>query len=259
MFSFFNFGYFLFWVCLFNCFEFTPTHSVNHGFNLPLSSHDIGCRAEDRALRIGIHTCFSSAEGTSSTTSGSSLADSNIFEIAQAHGGSTMRTAAHQVSNHFSTDGFLLVFKDYYLRAGITSLLAKPTINPGYKEALSFKKEDTTARGTVGVYVYTVLSQCGEKADVAIMWSVPYDYIFYENWFAIKIDKTLKPNYELYEELYYDNQAHYGFVRQKASNGTAEFTFLGITVRASMTDGGQSAIKVEIGPQGFLTSENIIF
>merc|ERR1712151_232876 len=166
--------------------------------------------------------------------------------------GGTMRTAAHEVSNKFRDDGFRLQFKGYYLGSGLNNLGAQPTIVPGQKEAMCFKKVNDTACGTVGVYVWTVHGHNDGRAynaDVAIMWSVPYDYNWYENWIAIKISQNLVPNYELYREMYYDSEV--GFKRETALR-MCRFSNLGLDVRATMANVGQSTIKVEIGPlRGF--------
>jgi len=193
-------------------------------------------------------TCFGSAAAVGNTIAGASLAATSIQAIATSNG--AYRTAAHEVSNNFQDKEFVLKFKNYHLTSGLNNLSAQPTINAGEKEAMCFKKVHDTACGTVGVYVYTVHGQkdgIAHQVDVAVMWSVPYDYNWYSNWVAIKIDHCLNPSQQLYEEMYYNSE--YGFKREPATK-VCTFSNLGITARATMSNVGQSTIKVEIGPAG---------
>ena len=97
-----------------------------------------------------------------------------------------------------------------------------------------FVKTPNTARGAVGVITYEL--DCGSQnlKTLAVMFSVPYDFNIYLNWFAVGIfSSTQKCDYDLYYHMYYKSDACF----QRAQGGqdiTLEHG--GIVIQASMTN-----------------------
>jgi len=63
------------------------------------------------------------------------------------------------------------------------------------------KTSGPTATGAVGVLTYYVPRI---HRTLAVMWSVPYDYFWYENWWNVKLYSGRKTaDYDMWEDLYY--------------------------------------------------------
>ncbi|KAG9331986.1 hypothetical protein JZ751_016262, partial [Albula glossodonta] len=61
----------------------------------------------------------------------------------------------------------------------------QPTVQSGETVKCSFNKTAGAARGAVGVMTYDITNSSNEVFQrLAIMFSVPYDYNLYENYFA---------------------------------------------------------------------------
>ncbi|KAI4886182.1 hypothetical protein NFI96_029512, partial [Prochilodus magdalenae] len=120
----------------------------------------------------------------------------------------------------------------------------QPTINRRTKEACSFSKTPHTARGSVGVLTYQILRNgTYNVGELAIMFSVPYDYNLYENTFALGI---YQPNISCDDDLF--NKMYYScgpFTRGKGSGSVIEYSGEQALVRGTMSAFGQSVIKVE--------------
>ncbi|PKY20529.1 fragaceatoxin C [Rhizophagus irregularis] len=65
------------------------------------------------------------------------------------------------------------------------------------------KTAGPVATGTVGVFVYHVKDQ---NQSLAFMWSIPFDYNIYSNWWSIIVyDGFIEANDDLYREMYYNS------------------------------------------------------
>ncbi|RGB37297.1 Sea anemone actinoporin [Rhizophagus diaphanus] len=63
------------------------------------------------------------------------------------------------------------------------------------------KTAGSVATGTVGVFVYHIKDQ---NQSLAFMWSIPFDYNIYSNWWSIIVyDGLVEANDDLYREMYY--------------------------------------------------------
>ncbi|CAG8656183.1 326_t:CDS:2 [Dentiscutata erythropus] len=71
------------------------------------------------------------------------------------------------------------------------------------------------ATGAVGVFVYHIRDQ---NQSLVFMWSIPFDYNFYSNWWAIQV-------YDSFIEANYDNNSEFFFV-SKFSYYNIYFTLL---------------------------------
>nr|7PUD_A Chain A, Bryoporin [Physcomitrium patens] len=111
------------------------------------------------------------------------------------------------------------------------------------QEALLFsaRKSDHTARGTVGTFSYYIQD---EDKTVHVMWSVPFDYNLYSNWWNIAVvDGRQPPDSNVHDNLYngsggmpYPNKPD-----QYINNEQKGFHLFG-----SMTNNGQATIEVEL-------------
>ncbi|MDB9460613.1 hypothetical protein PN480_05950 [Dolichospermum circinale CS-1225] len=123
---------------------------------------------------------------------------------------SVTRKIAIVINNHTGWD---LVEPKYHLYSGTTKDV--PTWIPKRKAAIVLaSKTSSSARGTAGVITYRLN---GADARLAILWSIPYDYNLYENWFATEMILTRDAiNGNLFDRLYN------GPTVKKASNGYQE-------------------------------------
>uniref|UniRef100_A0A3B5AIW2 Uncharacterized protein n=1 Tax=Stegastes partitus TaxID=144197 RepID=A0A3B5AIW2_9TELE len=108
-----------------------------------------------------------------------------------------------------------------------------------------FKKTAHRATGAVGVFTYELDADCADKdvRKVAVMFSVPFDFNFYENWFAVGVfDKLRNCDHHLYEEMYYYTQSR--FVRGSANGERLTHSDDDVNISATMTDTYQPTLAV---------------
>ncbi|KAK0139183.1 DELTA-sagatoxin-Srs1a [Merluccius polli] len=99
-----------------------------------------------------------------------------------------------------------------------------------------FTKTPWTATGAVGVFTYDLVNSGSETPwKIAVMFSVPYDFNLYDNWFAVGVfDSCTECDYDMYERMYYKTPCC--FLREKARNGRRTFKHGDIVIEASMSD-----------------------
>ncbi|KAF3700643.1 DELTA-sagatoxin-Srs1a [Channa argus] len=110
-----------------------------------------------------------------------------------------------------------------------------------------FIKAPHTASGSVGVFTYDLYQNSTKqnRGKMAVMFSNPFDFNLYSNWFAVGVfDMNKQCDYDLYNEMYY-NEVN-GFVRSEAKCGSLTYTSEGVTIRATMSDSYQPVIKVQL-------------
>lgn len=94
------------------------------------------------------------------------------------------------------------------------------------------------ATGVVGVLTYYIP---GKDSTLAVMWSVPFDYNLYSNWWNVKLyygDRG--PSHAMYKELYYyANPFKAGSWNTKNLGG-------GLKCRGFMTTPGNAKLKIEV-------------
>ncbi|XP_058862366.1 DELTA-stichotoxin-Hcr4a-like isoform X1 [Acipenser ruthenus] len=121
----------------------------------------------------------------------------------------------------------------------------QPTIKEKTTAVCSFSKTSDTACGSVGVLTYDVIKNNDPVECIAMMFSVPYDYNLYENWFAIgAISVGTSCDHALYNQMY--NEGGKGFIRKQATAGLIEFTGEAVEIKATMSPAGRSVMKVEV-------------
>ena len=198
---------------------------------------------------------FLAALGTTVTANaiaGASLLGTTILSIAGASGRN--RTIGIEISNLFEKS-VELTYVGNYLDSGVEYTPPQPTIQAGRREGCGFAKTSDTACGSVGVMVYKITASSSNKEQVqecymVMMWSVPFDYNLYDNWFAIGMKDYIAQdniNKSLWREMYYDDETW--FQRKAAKKGRpCDITFGGIRIIATMSDVGNAVMKVEAKP-----------
>lgn len=117
-------------------------------------------------------------------------------------------------------------------------------------ECCTFTKSSTSATGAIGVLKYDIIgrSQSGESKSLAIMFSVPWDYNLYKNWFAVGVYKAGRAcDKDLYREMYYEKkQKEHGFVREAATGSGINYVSANHDVKATMNPLATAIMKVEL-------------
>lgn len=100
------------------------------------------------------------------------------------------------------------------------------------------RKTKSAAKGAVGVLTYYVSDI---EKTLAVMWSVPFDYNLYENWWNVKLyDGYTKADKGMYEDLYYSANPFRADGWHERDLGTY------LKFRGSMTNNGQSILEISV-------------
>ncbi|XP_018545014.1 DELTA-actitoxin-Afr1e [Lates calcarifer] len=146
------------------------------------------------------------------------------------------------------TNNYCLMDAKVYLESGNCHSPPQPTVRPLKTEVCNFSKTSAKACGAVGVLTYDLFERHSNRAaeKLAIMFSVPYDYNMYKNWFAVGIFNHDKEcNEALYKEMYY-NKEQQGFVRQESSGSGITYEGSNLDIKATMSPMGRAIMKVEV-------------
>uniref|UniRef100_A0A0E9XZ40 Uncharacterized protein n=1 Tax=Anguilla anguilla TaxID=7936 RepID=A0A0E9XZ40_ANGAN len=120
-------------------------------------------------------------------------------------------------------------------------------VEKGKTEVCSFGQTKGTACGSVGVLTYDIFEDQKNKAEyrLAIMFSVPFDYTYYENWFSLGLFKTTQAcDYSLYNRMYYEEEK--SFKREKASGSQISFQCEKFTLAGTMSPIINAEMKVDL-------------
>ena len=141
---------------------------------------------------------------------------------------------------HYSSD---YLIRTYQLSGGCTIPL-ESVIKPGANESSLFAKTPCLLRGVVGVFTYDLSLYGTLTSDkMAVMFSVPFNFSVYENWFAVGVfNRKKKCDYDLYYEMYYNNES--SFVRGKAKDGALTYAHGKVVIKAWMSDTYTPLLKV---------------
>ncbi|KAM8889677.1 uncharacterized protein ACB058_010739 isoform 1-T2 [Synchiropus picturatus] len=169
-------------------------------------------------------------------------------QTAEAHSGAltTNRNCTIEITS-MSTK-YRLENPKVHMESGFPFSPPQPTITYDKAEVCSFDKDDNTASGAVGVMTYELFNtstlQCEQV--VAIMFSVPFDYNFYQNWLGIGLFESSQPcDDKLFDTMYNNKEDEY-FSRQKANGSSLTHKRLAALVRATMSDEGKAIVKAEL-------------
>ncbi|XP_036449146.1 DELTA-stichotoxin-Hcr4a-like [Colossoma macropomum] len=185
------------------------------------------------------------ASAASAVFAGASLFGTGVEQISRRI--DTSRNVTIQITNY--SDEFTLTNPRTHNISGCCYHPPQPTIATKTQETCSFSKTSYAACGSVGVLTYQIRrNETDHVGELAIMFSVPYDYNVYENWFALGIFEANIPcDYDLFKKMYYDNVVDDGpFTRDKGAGGVITYSGKGALVKGTMSAFGQSIIKVEL-------------
>ncbi|XP_060735182.1 uncharacterized protein LOC132852142 [Tachysurus vachellii] len=171
---------------------------------------------------------------------GLSLRGTNIDSISHSIG--TMRNVSIQITNF--TDSYTLSNPRTYTSSGYCLNPPQPTVARKTSEACSFTKTHFSARGCVGVLAYKILKDEEHfVGELVIMFSVPFDYNLYENYFALGIiENHVSCNDDLFYEMYNMKGT---FTRERAKGSEVMYCGQGTCVKGTMSPAGNAIIKVE--------------
>ncbi|XP_070779347.1 DELTA-sagatoxin-Srs1a-like [Enoplosus armatus] len=134
-----------------------------------------------------------------------------------------------------------------YTSSGSSDTPLPPTINSFATGSALFIEAPYSACGCVAVFTYDLLKKDTRRHSekMAVMFSVPYDFNLYSNWYAVGVfDKSEACDYDLYCKMYYECDKT--FVRGKANGPSLTCKGGPVTIRATMSDSYQPTIKVQV-------------
>lgn len=141
-----------------------------------------------------------------------------------------------------------VVWDRIFLESGETFNPPQPTVRPLKTEVCAFSKTSAKASGSVGVLMYDLFERNRNDhiETLAIMFSVPWDYNLYKNWFAVGIyPKTRDCDKSLYKEMYYEKNQQ-GFVREEANGSGITYVGSDLDIKATMSPMGRAIMKLEV-------------
>uniref|UniRef100_A0A669ECU3 Actinoporin-like protein n=1 Tax=Oreochromis niloticus TaxID=8128 RepID=A0A669ECU3_ORENI len=155
------------------------------------------------------------------------------------------RQSAIHITNQ--AQGYTLQNPSLHLVSGLCQIPLPTKLEPFESGNALFSKIGGTARGTVGVFTYDLYDQSTNRADkkIGVMFSVPFDYGLYCNWYAVGVfGRTTNCDYDLYRKMYHNPER--GFVRGKADGHDLTHTDINVTIKVSMTNLSVATLKVEV-------------
>ena len=100
------------------------------------------------------------------------------------------------------------------------------------------KTDVPTFTGVVGVLTYYIPDK---KSTLTVMWSVPYDYNLYENWWNVKLyDGNVRASKSMYEVLYYHTNPF------RANGWYSRDLGYGLKLRGSMSSSGKATLEIHV-------------
>ena len=134
-----------------------------------------------------------------------------------------------------------------HLVSGSSESPLPPTLKPSEAGAARFVKSSIGFRGSVGVFTYDLVHESKQQnlGKLAVMFSVPYDFNLYSNWYGIGMFGSQKLcDKDLFDEMYKDGEK--GVVRGKAKGPSLTYRGAHVTIRATMSDSYKPVLKVDI-------------
>ncbi|XP_056465628.1 DELTA-thalatoxin-Avl1b-like [Gadus chalcogrammus] len=153
-----------------------------------------------------------------------------------------------------SCDTVTLTNPQLYIERGCCSVPLALNLEPKSRSMATFVKFTGTATGAVGVLTYDLVKAEAQsntrniELKLAVMYSVPFNYNSYTNWFAIGLMNIhTKCCQELYSRMYYNDVVHYGdFVRAQGGGSSLTKGKDHVMVQASMSDTSTALLRVEV-------------
>ena len=115
-----------------------------------------------------------------------------------------------------------------------------------YEKEVGFvasRKTEYSTFGTWGVVTYEIKNT---NKKLAIMWSVPYNYGIYENWFKLSIiNLDSQTDKNLLDDMYYNKGMTKGKVK-KAATGSETWQQEGYILQGIMGTGGSATLNIQL-------------
>ncbi|XP_062332575.1 DELTA-stichotoxin-Hcr4a-like [Osmerus eperlanus] len=162
------------------------------------------------------------------------------------------RSVTIQITNQ--TENYTLINPNVWQYSGCAHIDPTSHIKPMESKVCSFIKTMGAAAGCVGVLTYETKRLQGKGCEeiLAIMFSVPFDYNLYSNWFAVGIYGHGRAcNRSLFKDMYYNKENR--FTRSKADS---EIMYDGnvLNVKAKMPDVLNTILTLELCEEPSLIS-----
>ncbi|KAJ8377132.1 hypothetical protein SKAU_G00077160 [Synaphobranchus kaupii] len=157
----------------------------------------------------------------------------------------SLNAASRSVSIYLSNcSSNILINPQVYTYSGNCFEPPQPTVEKGVTE-ISFGSTTASSSGAVGVMTYDITEDRKNAVKrLAIMFSVPYNYNHYENWFALGLfDPYQACDESLYDMMY--NKVG-TFERGKAVGTEIRFQSGKFTLRGNMSPVAKAEMKVEL-------------
>uniref|UniRef100_UPI003CC7B11C Actinoporin n=1 Tax=Orbicella faveolata TaxID=48498 RepID=UPI003CC7B11C len=181
--------------------------------------------SEKRAARIAAGTIIAGAELTIGLLQ-------NLLDVLA----NVNRKCAVGVDNE---SGFRWQEGSTYFFSGTADENLPYSVSDGYAVLYGPRKTNgPVATGVVGVLAYYIPS-IGKT--LAVMWSVPFDYNFYQNWWNAKLySGNQDADYDHYVDLYYDANPF------KANGWHERSLGSGLKFCGSMSSSGQATLEIHV-------------
>uniref|UniRef100_A0A0E9XYL4 Uncharacterized protein n=1 Tax=Anguilla anguilla TaxID=7936 RepID=A0A0E9XYL4_ANGAN len=150
------------------------------------------------------------------------------------------------IINLTNSSSCMLINPQVYTYSGYCYAPPDPVVKKWKTEVCSFGHTKGGTSGSVGVLTYDITEDQEKDAvnRLAIMFSVPYDYKQYENWFALGLfESTQACDHSLYNCMYYNTGS---FKREKASGSQISFHNEKFILRGTMSPISNAEIKVDL-------------
>jgi len=137
--------------------------------------------------------------------------------------------------------GSKLINPHYYLRSGMTKASPPYEVDIGYTSLNLFINTFVIGTGSVGVLSYDIE---GTDHKVAMLWSMPYNWLLYDAWFNVKVyPKSYATDSHMYKQMY-----NYGPWKAMSWEERIEY---GVHVRATMTNSKDSKLQVYVNTDDY--------
>ncbi|XP_065133349.1 deep-sea actinoporin Cjtox I-like [Paramisgurnus dabryanus] len=156
----------------------------------------------------------------------------------------TNRNCTIEIDN--KSNNYNLINPQVYMYHGFNHTILQPTIGARSISVCAFTKTPNTACGSIGVLTYDLFDMKNQRTidRMALLFSVPYNFNFYDNIFAIGLITTARQcNEALYNDMYYGKG---NFNRAEAKKGGLTYTLSNVELRATMSNMAKAIIKLQI-------------
>ncbi|XP_034552465.1 DELTA-sagatoxin-Srs1a-like [Notolabrus celidotus] len=155
---------------------------------------------------------------------------------------------SRQCSIEFENESkYTLLNACYYMHSGFCQQPLPLDLTSSDSGRALFEKTPNTMWGCVGVVMYDLKNNSTNEHDgkMAVMFSNPYNFMQFSNWFAVGVFGMNKHcDYSLYKEMYYSAQK--GFIRGKAKDFNLNYSIEAVIIRVTMSDSYKPVIKVKV-------------